>query len=123
MFKTYLITLALWFSPLTAAATSNDLAQQQEALVATLEQIISNHLGISACEFSPADSDTAFVVQIYCPKAATSRLLGQSGAFMRSLKFSSTIFISIGNNNMISNSIGKKLKKCICVLLKKNKEY
>lgn len=85
MFKTYLITLAL-LSPLTATATSNALAQQQKALVATLEQIISNHLGITACDLSTVDSDTAFVVQIYCPKAATPRLLGQSGAFMRSVK-------------------------------------
>ena len=86
MFKIYLITLALWVSPLSATATSNDLAQQQKALVATLEKIITDHLGISACDLSTVDSDSAFVVQIYCPKAATSRLLGQSGAFMRSVK-------------------------------------
>lgn len=86
MFKTYLITLALLTSPLTATATSNALAQQQKALLVTLQQIITSHLGLTGCELSAVDSDTAFVVQVYCPPAATPRLLGQSGAFMRSLK-------------------------------------
>ncbi len=60
--------------------------QQQEELVVTLQRILNRHLRLDGCTLAPVDSETAFVVQIFCSKTDTPRLLGQSGMFLRSLK-------------------------------------
>ena len=87
MIRRHLLAAALLVgfeaAPVSAADTQ---AQQQKALVATLQQILTQHLGIDSCTLEEVDSETSFVVQIFCPKTDTPRLLGQSGMFQRSLK-------------------------------------
>ncbi len=88
MIKRHLLAAALLvgFETAPVFAADNTLAQQQKSLVATLQQILTQHLGIDRCSLEEVDSRTSFVVQIYCPEADTARLLGQSGMLLRSLK-------------------------------------
>ena len=74
-----------WLTTPATAETENTLAEQQQELVAMLQQILVQQLGL-ACKLEAVDSPTAFVVQIHCPATATTRLLGQSGVLLRSLK-------------------------------------
>ena len=70
----------------TPVSAADAMAQQHVALVATLQQILTQHLGLDSCTLDTVDSETSFVVQIFCHKTDTPRLLGQSGMFLRSLK-------------------------------------
>ena len=85
MVKRYLLVAAL-LAGLATVPVSAAETQQHKALVATLQQIVTQHLGLDRCTLAETDSETAFVVQIFCPAADTPRLLGQSGMFLRSLK-------------------------------------
>lgn len=85
MVKTWVLLLVFAFSSGAAAKTAT-LEQQQKELVAMLQQIITQHLGLDGCELAEVDSASSLVVQIYCPGKHTETLLGQSGMLLRSLK-------------------------------------
>lgn len=81
----YLLAAALFIGFDVTPVSAADM-ESREALVTTLQQILTEHLGIDSCTLDEVNSETSFVVQIFCPEADMARLLGQSGMFQRSLK-------------------------------------
>ena len=111
MLRRYLLAAALliWFgaTPVSAADT-----EPQKALVTTLQQIITQHLGIDGCTLAEVDSETSFVVQIFCPAADMPRLLGQSGMFLRSLKILfNDLYLDLQQRQLGSGFVWEKAKK------------
>lgn len=113
MISRHLLAAALLTgSAVTSASAAGALTPQQQALVATLQQILTQHLGLDRCALATVDSDTAFVVQIYCPKADTPRLLGQSGMFLRSLKILfNDLYLDWQQRQLGSGFVWEKAKK------------
>ena len=113
MISRHLLAAALLMGfAVTSVSAADAPAPQQKALVATLQQILTQHLSLDHCTLETVDSETAFVVQIYCPKADTPRLLGQSGMFLRSLKILfNDLYLDWQQRQLGSGFVWKKAKK------------